>query len=42
MHDLWWVIDYNRQSPDAVIGDRLFGRFNRLFASMGWDVVTIK
>ena len=42
VHDLWWVIDYNRQSLDAVISDRLFGRFNRLFASMGWDVVTIK
>ena len=42
VRDLWWVIDYNRQSLDAVISDRLFGRFNRLFASMGWDVVTIK
>ena len=42
VRDLWWVIDYNRQSLDAVISDRLFGRFNRLFTSMGWDVVTIK
>ena len=42
VRDLWWVIDYNRQSLDAVISDRLFGRFNRLFSSMGWDVVTIK
>ena len=42
VRNLWWVIDYNRQSLDAVISDRLFGRFNRLFASMGWDVVTIK
>ena len=42
VRDLWWVVDYNRQSLDAVISDRLFGRFNRLFASMGWDVVTIK
>ena len=42
VRDLWWVIDYNRQSLDAVISDRLFGRFNRLFASMGWDVITIK
>ena len=42
VRDLWWVVDYNRQSLDAVISDRLFGRFNRLFTSMGWDVVTIK
>ena len=42
VRDLWWVIDYNRQSLDAVISDRLFGRFNRLFTSMGWDFVTIK
>ncbi len=42
VRNLWWVVDYNRQSLDAVITDRLFARFNRLFASMGWRVVTIK
>ena len=42
VQDVWWVIDYNRQSLDAVITDRLFSRFNRLFTSMGWRVVTIK
>ncbi len=42
VRNLWWVVDYNRQSLDAVIADRLFARFNRLFASMGWRVVTIK
>ena len=42
IRDVWWVIDYNRQSLDAVITDRLFSRFNRLFSSMGWRVVTIK
>ena len=42
VHDVWWVIDYNRQSLDAVISDRLFTRFTRLFTSMGWQVVTIK
>src|SRR3546814_12113693 len=33
-HDLrnvWWVIDYNRQSLDAVVSDRLFGRIDDLF-----------
>ncbi len=44
-HDLrnvWWVIDYNRQSLDAVITDRLFGRIDQLFQNMGWRVVTLK
>jgi pyruvate dehydrogenase E1 component len=44
-HDLrntWWVIDYNRQSLDAVISDRLFGRIDQLFRNMGWEVITLK
>jgi pyruvate dehydrogenase E1 component len=44
-HDLrnvWWVIDYNRQSLDAVVTDRLFGRIDDLFDAMGWKVVTLK
>jgi len=44
-HDLrntWWVIDYNRQSLDAVAREGLYGQFDKLFRSMGWDVVTIK
>ena len=27
VRNLWWVVDYNRQSLDAVVSDRLFGRF---------------
>src|SRR5512142_3148035 len=26
VRNLWWVIDYNRQSLDGVVNDRLFGR----------------
>lgn len=40
--NLWWIIDYNRQSLDAVISDRLFGRFDDLFESLGWRVITLK
>ncbi len=40
--NVWWVVDYNRQSLDAVVTDRLFGRIDRLFTNMGWRVVTIK
>lgn len=42
VRDLWWVIDYNRQSLDSVVPDRLFGRIEGLFRDMGWNVVTIK
>jgi pyruvate dehydrogenase E1 component len=42
VRNLWWVIDYNRQSLDAVVSDRLFGRIDSLFQTMGWRVVTLK
>jgi pyruvate dehydrogenase E1 component len=42
VRNVWWVIDYNRQSLDAVVQDRLFQRFDGLFLDMGWDVVTLK
>src|SRR6202030_2622560 len=42
VRNLWWFIDYNRQSLDAVVSDRLFGRIDALFEMMGWRVVTLK
>ena len=42
VRNLWWVIDYNRQSLDSVVPDRLFGRIEGLFRDMGWNCVTIK
>ena len=42
VRNVWWVVDYNRQSLDSVIPDRLFGRIEGLFRDMGWDVVTLK
>lgn len=42
IRNVWWVIDYNRQSLDSVVPDRLFGRIEGLFRDMGWNVVTIK
>jgi len=44
-HDLrntWWIIDYNRQSLDAVISDRLMPKLEITFENMGWEVVTLK
>ena len=42
VRDVWWVVDYNRQSLDSVVPDRLFGRIEGLFRDMGWNCVTIK
>src|ERR1700694_1154850 len=44
-HDVrntWWIVDYNRQSLDAVACDRLYNRFESIFRAMDWDVVTLK
>ena len=42
VRNVWWIIDYNRQSLDSVMPDRLFGRIEGLFRDMGWNVVTLK
>jgi len=44
-HDIrncWWIIDYNRQSLDATSADRMFSRFDQIFASCGWRVITLR
>src|SRR5205085_6865559 len=42
VRDVWWVIDYNRQSLDLIAEDRLFQRIDSIFETMGWRVVTLK
>ncbi len=42
VRNVWWIIDYNRQSLDSVVPDRLFGRIEGLFGDMAWNVVTLK
>ncbi|MGC4085344.1 MAG: 1-deoxy-D-xylulose-5-phosphate synthase N-terminal domain-containing protein [Vicinamibacterales bacterium] len=42
IRNVWWIIDYNRQSLDAVVSDRLFTRLDTVFQDMGWNVVTLK
>ncbi|HTY70111.1 MAG TPA: 1-deoxy-D-xylulose-5-phosphate synthase N-terminal domain-containing protein [Alphaproteobacteria bacterium] len=42
VRNLWWVIDYNRQSLDSVVSDQLFEAIERAFAGTGWRVVTLK
>ncbi len=40
--NLWWVIDYNRQSLDGVVDDALFERISGVFDSLGWKVSSLK
>ncbi len=42
LHNCWWVVDYNRQSLDAVIREGLWQRFETIFQNFGWDVVILK
>ena len=42
VRNLWWIIDYNRQSLDAVISDRIFHRMDSVFQGMDWNVITLK
>jgi pyruvate dehydrogenase E1 component len=44
-HDIrncWWIVDYNRQSLDATTADRMFRRFDDIFETCGWRVITAK
>ena len=42
LRNTWWVVDYNRQSLDAVAREGLFKRFAAIFGAFGWDVVVLK
>ena len=42
VRNLWWIVDYNRQSLDATSADRMFERFDEIFRSCGWRVVEIR
>lgn len=42
LRNTWWVVDYNRQSLDAVVREGLWQRFETIFRNFGWDVVILK
>ena len=42
VRNLWWIIDYNRQSLDGVVHDQLFQKIHSFFGTVGWNVVTLK
>ena len=44
-HDLrnvWWIIDYNRQSLDGVVHEGLSERLSSVFEAFGWNLVILK
>ncbi|HZD92544.1 MAG TPA: transketolase, partial [Pseudolabrys sp.] len=42
LRNCWWIVDYNRQSLDAVVREGLWERYQQLFQNFGWDVVIVK
>ena len=42
LRNTWWVVDYNRQSLDAVVREGLWEKFESMFLNFGWDVVIVK
>jgi pyruvate dehydrogenase E1 component len=42
VRNLWWIVDYNRQSLDATSADRMFERFDDIFKTCGWRVVELR
>jgi pyruvate dehydrogenase E1 component len=42
IRNTWWIVDYNRQSLDAVIREGLWAKFETMFRNLGWDVIILK
>jgi pyruvate dehydrogenase complex dehydrogenase (E1) component len=42
LRNCWWIVDYNRQSLDAVTREGLWQRYEELFDNFGWEVVIQK
>lgn len=42
LRNCWWIIDYNRQSLDAVVREGLIDRIAALFTAMDWEVRVLK
>ena len=42
LRNTWWIVDYNRQSLDAVVREDLWVKFESMFRNFGWDTVIVK
>ena len=42
VRNVWWIVDYNRQSLDAVMVERFSDRLETVFRNLDWRVVVLK
>ena len=42
LRNVWWVIDYNRQSLDGIINEGLWEKAQKTFEAFGWEVLRLK
>jgi pyruvate dehydrogenase E1 component len=42
VRNVWWIVDYNRQSLDSVVTDRLFNRIEDVARTTGFVVTVLK
>ncbi len=42
LRNTWWIVDYNRQSLDAVIHEGLWAKIEAMFRNLGWDVIVLR
>ena len=42
LRNVWWVVDYNRQSLDGIVREGLWERIEAIFEAFGWRVERLK
>ena len=42
LRNVWWIIDYNRQSLDGVVREGLWTRIESIFRDFEWNVIRLK
>jgi pyruvate dehydrogenase E1 component len=42
LHNLWWIIDFNRQSLDRIIPDQVASQIRRQFEAKDWQVLELR
>jgi pyruvate dehydrogenase E1 component len=42
LRNVWWIVDYNRQSLDRVLEDGSNHRIQEILKALGWNVVVLK
>ncbi|MGQ4809575.1 Pyruvate dehydrogenase E1 component [Candidatus Entotheonellaceae bacterium PAL068K] len=42
LHNLWWIIDFNRQSLDRIIPDQVARQIRRQFEAKDWQVLELR